>query len=276
LCKQQLPAQHPPGFNVTTDSNGLAIAHNHANPSHEVIGAHDGTEYPQNLTSFDGIDSNTFFPTMQINNGADAGNGDHHGGNNHGRTHQSILKTRCSELELINGLFRGRLAQLEAELAHRVDLEAQLRHQYDLVAEDNNQLRDELNNSHRREDSLKRRLVDFLGPQGVDLDEANDHDMTMHVHAAAHDAGVDGTGGDVDSSGDNGSPPAKRQNRGQSADVAVDPNMHVVMDEESVAHVPAQVDAIAAAEVTSAAAVAAAAAATAAAADAIVDAADSA
>jgi GATA-binding protein len=72
----------------------------------------------------------------------------------------SALKTRVSELEVINELFRGRVTQLEQDEANarhgldmRRDAEAKLTHQLE-----GSQLR--LEESQRRENQLKRRLDD--------------------------------------------------------------------------------------------------------------------
>jgi len=79
--------------------------------------------------------------------------------------HNSSLKTRVSELEVINELFRGRLSQLEQqEAAARRGQEVagaeqtQLRTQLEASQADEAQLRAQLEDSHRRENSLKRRL----------------------------------------------------------------------------------------------------------------------
>ncbi|KAK5998612.1 GATA type zinc finger protein asd-4 [Cladobotryum mycophilum] len=79
--------------------------------------------------------------------------------------HNSSLKTRVSELEVINELFRGRLSQLEQqEAAARRGQEvagveqSQLRTQLDMSKDTENQLRAQLDDSHRRENNLKRRL----------------------------------------------------------------------------------------------------------------------
>jgi GATA-binding protein len=70
----------------------------------------------------------------------------------------SALKTRVSELELIHELFRGRLSQLEQDEATARrgqetsgQAEAQLRAQLEASAK-------QLEESHRRENNLKRRL----------------------------------------------------------------------------------------------------------------------
>ena len=79
--------------------------------------------------------------------------------------HNSSLKTRVSELEVINELFRGRLSQLEQqEAAARRGQEVssveqtQLRAQLEASEESKAELHAQLEDSHRRENSLKRRL----------------------------------------------------------------------------------------------------------------------
>lgn len=79
--------------------------------------------------------------------------------------HNSSLKTRVSELEVINELFRGRLSQLEQqEAAARRGQEVagaeqtQLRTQLEATLESEAQLGAQLEDSHRRENNLKRRL----------------------------------------------------------------------------------------------------------------------
>lgn len=63
----------------------------------------------------------------------------------------SALKTRVSELEVINELFRGRLGQLEHD-------EATARRGQEISGQAEAQLRAQLDDSHRRENNLKRRL----------------------------------------------------------------------------------------------------------------------
>ena len=70
-----------------------------------------------------------------------------------------------SEFEVINELFRGRLAQLEQqEDAARQGQEAadaeqsQLRSQLEAAEQSEKQVREQLADSHRRENNLKRRL----------------------------------------------------------------------------------------------------------------------
>ncbi|GJN80707.1 hypothetical protein PLIIFM63780_004235 [Purpureocillium lilacinum] len=96
--------------------------------------------------------------------------------------HNSSLKTRVSELEVINELFRGRLSQLEQqEAAARRGQEVagaeqtQLRSQLEAVQESESQLRAQLEDSHRRENSLKRRLDELE----LELKEAQDAAATQ-------------------------------------------------------------------------------------------------
>ncbi|KAH7238243.1 hypothetical protein BKA59DRAFT_547188 [Fusarium tricinctum] len=78
----------------------------------------------------------------------------------------SSLKTRVSELEVIIELFRGRLSQLEQQ-------EAAARTGQQAADVEQSQLRAQLEDSHRRENSLKRRLdeleLEFQTNQGVSL-----------------------------------------------------------------------------------------------------------
>lgn len=98
------------------------------------------------------------------------------------QTHEQLLaanaslKTRVSELEVIQELYRGRLHQLETEENIRQasepgKLEAQLRAQIDAMGEAHQQLQKELEESHRRENMLKRRL-DELEVELKDVKEA--------------------------------------------------------------------------------------------------------
>ncbi len=64
------------------------------------------------------------------------------------------LKTRVSELEVINDLFRGRVAELEHSDANARNGEIMSR-------ESDDQLRRALDEAHRRENDLKRRLDEF-------------------------------------------------------------------------------------------------------------------
>lgn len=66
----------------------------------------------------------------------------------------SALKTRVSELDLINELFRGRVAQLEQD-------ENNARRGQEMHRESEQSLMSRLEESQRRENQLKRRLDDI-------------------------------------------------------------------------------------------------------------------
>ncbi|KAM4056969.1 GATA zinc finger domain-containing protein [Hirsutella rhossiliensis] len=91
--------------------------------------------------------------------------------------HNSSLKTRVSELEVINELFRGRLSQLEQQEAaarHGQEVagveQTQLRTELEIYRESEAQLRTQLEDSHRRENILKRRLDELE----LELNEAKE------------------------------------------------------------------------------------------------------
>lgn len=78
----------------------------------------------------------------------------------------SSLKTRVSELEVINELFRGRVTQLEQD-------EANARRGEEMRRESERNLRLHLEESQRRENQLKRRLDD-LEREVTDMREGNE------------------------------------------------------------------------------------------------------
>jgi GATA-binding protein len=87
------------------------------------------------------------------------------------------LKTRVSELEVIQELYRGRIQQLEQEEANRqaqekskAEANEQLHTQLSVMNESHAQLQKELEESHRRENMLKRRLDELE----VELKEAKE------------------------------------------------------------------------------------------------------
>ncbi|KKF94346.1 GATA type zinc finger protein asd-4 [Ceratocystis platani] len=96
------------------------------------------------------------------------------------QTHDQLiasLRTRVNELELINELFRGRLGQLEHDEANARRgqelsgvTENQLRQEIDDLLKANSDIRMQLEESHRRENALKRRLDEL----DVELREALD------------------------------------------------------------------------------------------------------
>lgn len=83
----------------------------------------------------------------------------------------SSLKTRVSELDLINELYRGRLTQLEQDQANSDNL----RHNVEVASKDaaqermqREEVQRQLEESHRRENMLKRRL-DEMEQENQDL-----------------------------------------------------------------------------------------------------------
>ncbi|KAK4108468.1 hypothetical protein N656DRAFT_718093 [Canariomyces notabilis] len=105
----------------------------------------------------------------------------------------SSLKTRVSELEVIQELYRGRIQQLEQEEANRQaqeknksEVEIQLRSQLDAMNEAHAQLQKELEESHRRENMLKRRLDELE----VELKEAKES-LEVHESGRAKRSRVD-------------------------------------------------------------------------------------
>ncbi|KAK4240366.1 hypothetical protein C8A03DRAFT_42087 [Achaetomium macrosporum] len=105
----------------------------------------------------------------------------------------SSLKTRVSELEVIQELYRGRIQQLEHEEANRQaqeksksETEVQLRAQLDAMNEAHAQLQKDLEESHRRENMLKRRLDELE----VELKEAKEA-LEVHESGRAKKARVD-------------------------------------------------------------------------------------
>ena len=88
------------------------------------------------------------------------------------------LKTRVSELEVIQELYRGRIQQLEQEEtmrqqgsdAAKADEHLQLREQVVALTETTDQLQKDLQESHHRENMLKRRLDELT----VELKEAKE------------------------------------------------------------------------------------------------------
>lgn len=101
----------------------------------------------------------------------------------------TTLKTRVSELEVINDLFKGRVAELEQN-------DAASRRSEMIIRESENRLRQTLDETQRREDSLKRRVAELervlnnsaemgvagLQPQTKKIrlsDVVDDNDMSM-------------------------------------------------------------------------------------------------
>jgi GATA-binding protein, other eukaryote len=130
--------------------------------------------YDPNLAVFSGMDGQQFQSSSLPQYGmAGEGGGPHESATNGEQqgdvpqTHEQLiaanatLKTRISELELINELYRGRLSQLEQEMQNQDNF----RHQAELAAKaeadairKQDEAQKQLEDSHRRENILKRRL----------------------------------------------------------------------------------------------------------------------
>ncbi len=119
------------------------------------------------------------------------------------QTHEQLLatnaslKTRVSELEVIQELYRGRIQQLEQEEVNRQaqeknksEAEEQLHAQLAVMNESQAQLQKELEESHRRENMLKRRL-DELEVELKDAKESIDSHETRRAKRTRIDDAVD-------------------------------------------------------------------------------------
>ncbi|KAF5506497.1 GATA type zinc finger protein asd-4 [Colletotrichum siamense] len=172
LAKKKQQQQQQAANFAGADPNGMDL--NNAARRKSANGNIDGSDSPVSRTATPSLynpslpvfgnmdDSQLGFNVGGENRSASPLNGDRH--LDVPQTHEqliaanSALKTRVSELELINELFRGRLSQMEQDEASARrgqeisgKAEAQLRSQLEAS---NKQLED----SHRRENNLKRRL----------------------------------------------------------------------------------------------------------------------
>ena len=122
------------------------------------------------------------------------------------QTHEQLLatnaslKTRVSELEVIQELYRGRIQQLEQEEANRQaqeksksEADEQLHVQLSVMNEAQSQLQKELEESHRRENMLKRRLDELE----VELKDAKES-LEVHENGRAKKARIDDVAPDTD------------------------------------------------------------------------------
>ncbi|KAK1506994.1 GATA zinc finger, partial [Colletotrichum tamarilloi] len=192
LHQQQQQQQQAHQFGAN-DPNGLDIhGQNQRRQSQKSNGNPDGSDSPVSRTAtpslynpslpvFQGMDDAQLQAGLQGFNvsGSDNRSGSPLNGDRHldvPQTHEqliaanSALKTRVSELELINELFRGRLSQMEQDEASARrgqeisgKAEAQLRAQLESSKK-------QLDESHRRENNLKRRLDEME----LELKEARD------------------------------------------------------------------------------------------------------
>ena len=122
------------------------------------------------------------------------------------QTHEQLLatnaslKTRVSELEVIQELYRGRIQQLEQEEVNRqaqekskAEADEQLHAQLAVMNETQAQLQKELEESHRRENMLKRRLDELE----VELKDAKES-LEVHENGRAKRARLDDPAPDTD------------------------------------------------------------------------------
>ncbi|KAG5980206.1 hypothetical protein E4U55_004279 [Claviceps digitariae] len=173
--QQQQQAQN---FGLTDVSGTDFAAQNAAaqairRTSQKSLNGNEGSDSPMSRNGTPSM-YNQGLPSFMVDDSYHSGafNGtSEHGDRDAPQTHEQLiaysssLKTRVSELEVINELFRGRLSQLEQqEAAARRGQEVagveqtQLREQLEAALESEAQLRAQLEDSHRRENNLKRRL----------------------------------------------------------------------------------------------------------------------
>ncbi|KAK8152433.1 hypothetical protein BC567DRAFT_54721 [Phyllosticta citribraziliensis] len=129
------------------------------------LGHHPSNIAPQHV--FDGVTLNghefhsaslpPFMPPRQPSPSASSINGSH--GLEPPMSYDGQLRTRVSELEVINDLFRGRVTELEQS--------EQRARQDEAVARDNEkQMRDQLEEAHAREAELRRRVEELENKLG--------------------------------------------------------------------------------------------------------------
>lgn len=95
----------------------------------------------------------------------------------------SSLKTRVSELEVINELFRGRVTQLEQDESNARRGEEMRRESEQNLKAQVEDLQRHLQESQRRENQLKRRLDDLERERG-DASEARDGHRAKKMRVA--------------------------------------------------------------------------------------------
>ena len=147
--------------------------------------------YDPHLPVFQGMDPNQFqspsLPQYPIPGGSPGRSGSPVNGEPETREQliaaNASLKTRVSELDLINELYRGRLTQLEADsqaqdnYRHAAE-QAQKNEAHERAMRE--ELQRQLEDSHRRENNLKRRLDEIE----QELGEANDRvDLLEHAES---------------------------------------------------------------------------------------------
>jgi GATA-binding protein, other eukaryote len=157
-----------------TDTPGMYNAHL---PMYQNVD--DGTQFAQGALGH--------FDASGRPSSPGAINGDGPTSHEHLMAANASLKTRVSELEVIQELYRSRLEQLEQDDQHARQAqelsgktETQLRSQVESLTQSEAQLRRELEDSHGRENILKRRLDELE----VELKEAKDAKSATEATAA--------------------------------------------------------------------------------------------
>ncbi|EFY86849.1 hypothetical protein J3459_010250 [Metarhizium acridum] len=179
-AKKKAQQQQAQNFGLGADVSGAALSAQNAAAAAQAIrrtsqksNGNEGSDSPISRTGTPSM-YNQGLPSFMVDDPYQGGsfngsseNGDRDAPQTHEQliAHNSSLKTRVSELEVINELFRGRLSQLEQQEAaarHGQEVagveQTQLRTQLDASQETVTQLQAQLEDSHRRENNLKRRL----------------------------------------------------------------------------------------------------------------------
>ncbi|KAH0597332.1 hypothetical protein MHUMG1_04709 [Metarhizium humberi] len=179
-AKKKAQQQQAANFGLGADVSGAALSAQNAAAAAQAIrrtsqkpNGNEGSDSPISRTGTPSM-YNQGLPSFMVDDPYQGGsfngtseNGDRDTPQTHEQliAHNSSLKTRVSELEVINELFRGRLSQLEQQEAaarHGQEIagveQTQLRTQLDASQETVTQLQTQLEDSHRRENNLKRRL----------------------------------------------------------------------------------------------------------------------
>lgn len=196
------------GLAGTSDANGSDFANSARRPSHRSPNG-DDTNSPISRTGtpnmygqqmhpvFGGLqDLNDHYQTQHLTNFGGPGASPGRAGSplNGERMDQndilqqnSTLKTRVSELEVIQELYRGRIQQLEQEETNRqqsqdtAKTDEQILAQVAALTEVTAQLQKDLDESHHRENVLKRRLDELE----VELKDAK---SSLEVHESSRAA----------------------------------------------------------------------------------------
>ncbi|KAK7531219.1 GATA transcription factor [Phyllosticta citricarpa] len=131
------------------------------------LGHHPSNIAPQHV--FDGVTLNghefhsaslpSFMPPRQPSPSASSINGSHGVEPPMSYDGHTTLRTRVSELEVINDLFRGRVAELEQS-------EQRARQDESMARENEKQMREQLDEAHAREIELKRRIEELENKLG--------------------------------------------------------------------------------------------------------------